>query len=70
MKILYINEENIHIFRTTGRISMKFSGKMWLITILEVTKKQEFILSLENKFLEKPQEVQIDPKSFFRVKRN
>ena len=70
MKMLYINEENIHIFWTTGRISMKFSGKMWLVTILEVTKKQEFILSLENKFLEKPQEVQIDPKSFFRVKRN
>ena len=70
MKILYINEENIRIFRTTGRIWMKFLGKMWLITILEVTKKQGFILSLENKFLEKPQEVQIDPKSLFRVKRN
>ena len=24
------------------RISMKFSGKMWLITILKVTKKQGF----------------------------
>ena len=37
-------------------ISIKFSGKMWLMIILKVTKKQGFTLSLslENTFLEKP----------------
>ena len=34
---------------------MKFSGKMWLMIILKVTKKLGFTLSLENIFLEKPQ---------------
>ena len=36
---------------------MRFSGKMWLAIILKVTKQQGFTLSLENKFLEKPQGV-------------
>ena len=35
---------------------MKFSGKMWLITILKVAKKQDFTCSLVNKFLQKPKE--------------
>ena len=35
---------------------MKFSGKMWLIMILKVTKKQDFTCSLVNKFLQKPKE--------------
>ena len=34
---------------------MKFSGKMRLTIIFKVTKKQGFILSLEDTFLEKPQ---------------
>ena len=34
---------------------MKFSGKMCLKIILEVTKKQGFSLSLENMLFEKPQ---------------
>ena len=42
---------------------MKFSGKMWLMIVLKVTKNQGFTLSLENTFLEKPQGCQIDPTS-------
>ena len=34
---------------------MKFSGKMCFKIILKVTKNQGFILSLEDKFFEKPQ---------------
>ena len=37
MKIVNIGEENLHIIR----ISMKFPGKMCLIIILKITKKQE-----------------------------
>ena len=40
---------------------MKFSGKMYLMTILKVTKNQGFNLSLEDTFLEKPQRDEIDP---------
>ena len=34
---------------------MEFSGKVWLMIMLKVTKNQGFILSLEDKFFEKPQ---------------
>ena len=34
---------------------MKFSGKMWLMIVLKVTKKYGFTLSLENTVLEKSQ---------------
>ena len=34
---------------------MKFSGKIWFMIILKVTKKQGFTLSSEDTFLEKPQ---------------
>ena len=50
---------------------MKFSGKMYRMIILKVTKKQGSTLSLEDTFFEKPQEVggQIEPPSSrFRVK--
>ena len=33
---------------------MKFSGKMCLMIILKVTKKQSFTISLEDTFFEKP----------------
>ena len=47
---------------------MKFSRNMWLIIILEVIKKKSFTLSLEEKFLEKPQGgVKLTSQSF-RVK--
>ena len=36
---------------------MKFSGKIWFMIILKVTKKQGFTLSSEDTFLEKPQGV-------------
>ena len=52
MKIVNTDEKNLHIFRTTRRISMKFSGKMCLMIILKVTKKQGFTISLENIILE------------------
>ena len=48
MKIVNIDRENYHIFWTTWRISMNFSGKMWLTTVLKFTKKQGFTLSLED----------------------
>ena len=54
MKIANTEEENLHILWTTWKISMKLSGKMWLIT-LNVTKKQCFTLSVENTFFEKPE---------------
>ena len=39
MKIVIIDGENLHIFRGTSGISMKFSGKIFLIIILKATKK-------------------------------
>ena len=49
---------------------MKFSGKMWLMIIIKVTKKQGFKLSLEDTFFEKSQgEGQIDTPKRFRVKK-
>ena len=58
MKIATIDRKSLHIFWTTRGIWMKFSGKMWLIIILKVTKNQGFTLitlSLEDAFFEKPQ---------------
>ena len=34
---------------------MEFPGKIWLLILLKVTKKQSFTLSPENTFFEKPQ---------------
>ena len=45
--------ENLYIFWTTWRISMKFSGRMWLMIMLKVTKNQGFTLPLESTVLEK-----------------
>ena len=42
MKIANIEREILHIFWTTWGISLKISGKMWLMIILKVTKKTEF----------------------------
>ena len=66
IKIANIDGEILHIFWTTWVISMKFWGKMWLMTI-KVTKSQGFTLSLEDTFFEKPQGCQIDSPSHFRV---
>ena len=55
MKIANIDREILHNFWTTWGISMKFSGKMWLMIILKVTKNQGFTLSLEDAFFEKTQ---------------
>ena len=58
MKIANIDKEILHIFWTSWVISMKFSGKMWPMIILKVTKKtQVFTLCLEDTIFEKPQGV-------------
>ena len=54
MKISNIEREIIYIFWTTWGISIKFSGKVWLIIILKLTKKQGFTFHLEDTFFEKP----------------
>ena len=55
IKIANIDREILHNFWTTWGISMKISGKMWLLIILKVTKKQGFTLFLEDTSFEKPQ---------------
>ena len=45
MKIVNIKGESLEILWTTGGISMKFSGKTWLMTAWKVTKKQFYRLS-------------------------
>ena len=54
MKIANIVKESLHIFWTTCGISMKFSGMMWLMIILKVTKNQEFTIALLDTSLKKP----------------
>ena len=51
MKVVNIEEENLHINTTSWKISIKFSEKMWhMAIILKVTKKQGFTLSMKNTF--------------------
>ena len=52
-KIANIDRKSLHIFGATWRISMTFSGKIWLMIILKVTKNQDFTLFLEDTFSEK-----------------
>ena len=54
-KIANIDRECLHIFRTTWKISIKFSGNMWFAIISKVTKKQSFALALQDTFLQIPQ---------------
>ena len=54
MKIANIDKEILHIVWTTWGISIKFSGKMWLMIIL-VTKNQSFTPSLEDAYSKKSQ---------------
>ena len=55
MKIVNIDGEILHIFWMTWGISIKFSGKIWLMIIIKVTKNEGFTLSLEDTVFEKPQ---------------
>ena len=62
MKIANIDRENIYIFWTTSGIWMKFSGKMWLMIILKLKKKQVLYVSSKERgtlfrryIFEKPQ---------------
>ena len=69
MKIVNVEQGNLDIFWTTLGISMKFSGKLWLMTIFKVTKKQCFTLSLKNIILVKPKgKGQIDPPAVLGLK--
>ena len=70
MKMVNIDAENLDIIWTNWGISIKFSGKMWLMVMLRVTKNQSFTLSLDDTFLEKPQWGQTDSCSRLRVKIN
>ena len=47
MKKGNVQRINLHTFSTSWESSMKFSGKMWLMIILKVTKNQGFTLSLQ-----------------------
>ena len=48
MKIVNIEGENLPISWTTWGMSMKFSGKTWLMIILKVTKNKGFTPSIED----------------------
>ena len=63
MKKLILTEI-LEIFWTTWAISMKFSGKMWLLIILKVKKSQGFTLSLEDTFFGKPHKIKSDEAPF------
>ena len=69
METANIDREILHNFWTTLGISMKCSGKICLKTILRVTKKQGFTLSLEDTFFGKSQGgVKLTASSRVRVK--
>ena len=68
MKIVNIKGENLHVFWTTWGILVKFPGKIWLMIILNVTKKQGFTIFLENTFSDKQQGWIKLPLSLLRVK--
>ena len=60
MKIVNIDKGSLDIFQKTLGISVKFSRRMCLITILNIAKNQAFTFSLENAVFEKSQGGQID----------
>ena len=68
MKIANIDREFLHISWTTWENSMKFSENMCFDIILKVTKSQDFTLSSEDTFFEKPQGGQFDPPRNISVK--
>ena len=55
MKIVHIGKESLQFFPATLGILTKFPGKMCLMILLKVSKRQGFALSLENSVLIKPQ---------------
>ena len=64
-ELLNIDEENLHIFWTTGGILIKIWGKIWLMILLKGTRKHGFILSPEDTFFEKlMEEVKLTPSAF------
>ena len=68
MKLANFVKESLHIFWTTCGISMKFSGMMWLMIILKVTKNQEFTIALLDTSLKKPQEGSNCPPAFLGLR--
>ena len=65
MKIADIEEKNPSYFLNDLK---NFNGKMWIMIMLKITKKQGFVLSLESRLLEKPQGVSKWLPSVFRIK--
>ena len=55
IKIVNIDRQFLHIFWTTSRNLMKFSGKMCFNIILKVTENKDFTLFLEETIFEKQQ---------------
>ena len=47
---------------------MKFSRKLLLLIIINITKEQGFILLLEDTFFKKPQGCQIEPSAILGLK--
>ena len=67
MKIANIDREVLHNFWTTWGISMKFSGKMDLMIILEATKNPGFHPPFEETFFEKPHEGSNWPYTYIHI---
>ena len=65
MKLVNIDEGNLHNFRTTRGISMKFSGKMRLMTISKVAKIRTLPLSRKQSFVETAIGVKLTPPPAF-----
>ena len=61
MKIVNIEEENLHIIWTNWGISMKFSGKMWLTIILKVQKTGLPLLSKKIHFWKNHSGIKLPP---------
>ena len=55
MKVVNIDEENLHVFRKTWGISIKVSEKYVSYDNIKIHKKQGVTPYIENKVLEKPQ---------------
>ena len=67
-KIDNIDREIFHNFWTSWEISMKLSGKLWLVITLKVTKSQVFTFYLEDTLFKKPQDGGESNSARFRVK--
>ena len=65
MKLVNVCEKDLHIFRTTEGISMKFSGKMGFMIILKAPKTMALTLSRKHSFRKTTRAVKYDTTSLF-----